>query len=75
MQLQLILVKIFYILYKICNKYNNDCVSLSFQMTCGVSCVDRALNRSFFKLGHFIGRHPGYFLIVPVLLALLCMTG
>uniref|UniRef100_A0A1B0CWK0 Uncharacterized protein n=2 Tax=Lutzomyia longipalpis TaxID=7200 RepID=A0A1B0CWK0_LUTLO len=44
-------------------------------MTCGVSCVDRALNRSFFKLGHFIGRHPGYFIIVPVLLALLCMTG
>ncbi|XP_040169198.1 patched domain-containing protein 3 [Anopheles arabiensis] len=44
-------------------------------MTCGISCVDNALNKSFFKLGLFIGRHPGYFLIVPVLLALLCMTG
>ncbi|XP_055600354.1 patched domain-containing protein 3 [Uranotaenia lowii] len=44
-------------------------------MTCGISCVDNALNRSFYKLGLFIGRHPGYFLIVPVLLALLCMTG
>ncbi|GAB0088915.1 patched domain-containing protein 3 [Sergentomyia squamirostris] len=44
-------------------------------MACGVSCVDRALNRSFYKLGNFIGHHPGYFIIVPVLLALLCMTG
>ncbi|XP_058456298.1 patched domain-containing protein 3 [Malaya genurostris] len=44
-------------------------------MTCGISCVDNALNRSFYKLGKFIGRHPGYFVIVPVLLTLLCITG
>lgn len=44
-------------------------------MTCGVTCVDNLLNRSFFKLGLIVGRHPGYFLIVPVLLSLLCITG
>ncbi|XP_053687905.1 patched domain-containing protein 3 [Sabethes cyaneus] len=44
-------------------------------MTCGISCVDTALNRSFYKLGIFIARHPGYFIIVPVLLTFLCMTG
>ncbi|XP_062562304.1 patched domain-containing protein 3 [Armigeres subalbatus] len=44
-------------------------------MSCGISCVDNALNRTFYKLGTFIGRHPGYFVIVPVLLTLLCMTG
>lgn len=44
-------------------------------MTCGVSWVDNTLNKSFFKLGTFIGKNQGYFLIVPVLLALLCMTG
>lgn len=44
-------------------------------MTCGVSWVDNTLNKSFFKLGIFIGKNPGYFLIVPVLLALLCITG
>ena len=48
---------------------------LSLQMTCGISCVDHALNKSFYKLGMVIARHPGYFIIVPVLLALLCMTG
>ncbi|XP_077302916.1 patched domain-containing protein [Arctopsyche grandis] len=44
-------------------------------MTCGITCVDNLLNRSFFKLGLIVGRHPGYFLIVPVLLSLLCITG
>ncbi|XP_055372503.1 patched domain-containing protein 3 [Condylostylus longicornis] len=44
-------------------------------MACGISCVDRTLNKSFFRLGVFIGHHPAYFLIIPVLLALLCMTG
>lgn len=44
-------------------------------MTCGITCVDNLLNRSFYKLGLIIGKHPGYFLIVPVLLSLLCITG
>lgn len=44
-------------------------------MTCGISFVDTALNKSFAKLGYFIGKHPGYFIIIPVLLTLLCMTG
>lgn len=44
-------------------------------MACGVSWVDNTLNKYFFKLGIFIGRNHWYFLIVPVLVALLCMTG
>lgn len=46
-----------------------------FQMPCSVSWVDNTLNKSFFKLGKFIAKSPGYFIIVPILLALLCMTG
>ncbi|GLV34155.1 Patched-related [Carabus blaptoides fortunei] len=45
------------------------------QMGCGLTCVDDLLNRSFYKLGVCVGRRPGYFLIVPVLLTLLCITG
>ncbi|XP_030375300.1 patched domain-containing protein 3 [Scaptodrosophila lebanonensis] len=44
-------------------------------MTCGISCVDRTLNKSFYHLGICIAKHPGYFVIIPVLLTLLCMTG
>lgn len=44
-------------------------------MGCGVSWVDEWLTRNFFRVGLFVGRHPGYFLIVPVLLTALCMTG
>lgn len=44
-------------------------------MGCGMTCVDDALNRSFYKLGVIVGKHPGYFLIVPFLLTLLCITG
>ncbi|TMW49794.1 hypothetical protein DOY81_005151, partial [Sarcophaga bullata] len=46
-----------------------------FQMTCGISCVDKTLNKTFYHLGVFIAKHPGYFVIVPILLTLLCMTG
>ncbi|KAF5303490.1 hypothetical protein FQA39_LY09953 [Lamprigera yunnana] len=41
----------------------------------GLRFADKFLNRSFFKLGLLVGRHPGYFLIVPVLLFLLFLTG
>ncbi|XP_054287352.1 patched domain-containing protein 3-like [Macrosteles quadrilineatus] len=44
-------------------------------MGCGVKCVDNLLTRSFYKLGVQIGHTPGYFLIIPVLLTLLCVTG
>ncbi|XP_068145808.1 patched domain-containing protein 3 [Drosophila tropicalis] len=44
-------------------------------MTCGISCVDKTLNKSFYHLGICIAKHPGYFVIIPVLLTLLCMTG
>ncbi|EDV59834.1 patched domain-containing protein 3 [Drosophila erecta] len=44
-------------------------------MTCGISCVDKTLNKSFYHLGVCIAKHPGYFIIIPVLLTLLCMTG
>lgn len=51
------------------------------QMDCQIGCcqknsiIDKALKHVFQKLGVFIGQHPGYFVIVPVLLTLLCMTG
>lgn len=45
------------------------------QMAWGVSCVDTTLNRSFYKLGKIIGRNPGYFIIVPVLLTIIFITG
>jgi hypothetical protein len=44
-------------------------------MGCGLTWVDRALHASFYRLGVVVGRHPGYFLIVPILLTLLCITG
>ncbi|XP_044732551.1 patched domain-containing protein 3 isoform X2 [Chrysoperla carnea] len=44
-------------------------------MTCGITFVDDALNRSFYKLGVIVGRYPGYFIIIPVLLTVICVTG
>lgn len=44
-------------------------------MTCGISCVDKTLNKSFYHLGICIAKHPGYFVIIPVMITLLCMTG
>nr|XP_022905229.1 patched domain-containing protein 3 [Onthophagus taurus] len=41
----------------------------------GLRCVDDLLNKAFFRLGLFVGKHPGYFIIVPVLVTLLCVTG
>ncbi|VEN51717.1 unnamed protein product, partial [Callosobruchus maculatus] len=41
----------------------------------GLKIVDDLLNKSFYKLGLVVGKYPGYFLVVPVLLTLLGMTG
>lgn len=46
-----------------------------FQMGWGVSCVDTTLNKSFYKLGKIIGRHPSYFIIIPTLLTIIFITG
>ena len=37
--------------------------------------ADSALRRLFYRLGHFIGEYPGYFIIVPVMVTALCATG
>ncbi|XP_039747230.1 patched domain-containing protein 3 isoform X2 [Pararge aegeria] len=44
-------------------------------MGCKLSFVDDLLNRSFYKLGLVVGKQPGYFIIIPVLLTLLMITG
>lgn len=44
-------------------------------MSCGLTCVDDFLNRAFHRVGLIVGRHPGYFVIIPVLLACICITG
>lgn len=41
----------------------------------GVKIVDDLLNKSFYRLGLLVGRHPGYFLIVPTLLTMFFSTG
>ncbi|XP_056636520.1 patched domain-containing protein 3 [Diorhabda sublineata] len=41
----------------------------------GIRVVDKNLNRVFYKLGYLVGKHPGYFLIIPIFLTLLGMTG
>ena len=37
--------------------------------------VDAAFKRWFYKLGFMIGSHPGYFIVVPLLLTALCASG
>ena len=44
-------------------------------MICRPTIVDDVLNRAFHKVGLIVGRHPGYFVIIPVLLACICITG
>lgn len=46
---------------------------LLFQMH--FNCMDAVLKSSFYKCGYFVGRHPGYFTILIVLLSMLCITG
>lgn len=44
-------------------------------MGCKLTFVDDILNKSFYKLGLIVGRQPGYFIIIPILLTLLMITG
>lgn len=44
-------------------------------MGCRMTIVDDILNKSFYKLGLIVGRQPGYFIIIPILLSLLMITG
>ncbi|XP_034190230.2 patched domain-containing protein isoform X1 [Osmia lignaria lignaria] len=44
-------------------------------MWSNLTCVDDFLNRAFHKLGLIVGRYPGYFVVIPVLLACICFTG
>ncbi|OXU24936.1 hypothetical protein TSAR_000668 [Trichomalopsis sarcophagae] len=44
-------------------------------MMLSITCVDDFLNKAFHKIGLIVGRHPAYFVIIPVILALLCFTG
>ena len=37
--------------------------------------VDAAFKRWFYKMGYMIGEHPGYFIVVPLLLTALCASG
>ena len=44
-------------------------------MRCQLNVVDEFLKRAFYRFGKFIGDHPGYFLIVPLLVTALCASG
>lgn len=37
--------------------------------------VDKALCYVFYQIGLCVGKRPGYFIIIPALLALTCITG
>ncbi|XP_076349403.1 patched domain-containing protein 3-like [Tachypleus tridentatus] len=40
-----------------------------------LDCVDRLVSWLFGRLGHYVGRHPGYFITVPLLVACIFATG
>lgn len=40
-----------------------------------INCVDYLLKKLFFKLGLVVAKYPGYFIIVPVLVTIICITG
>lgn len=42
---------------------------------CSVSVIDQTLSRIFHWLGVIIGKHPSYFIVLPVFVALLLGTG
>ncbi|XP_075237604.1 patched domain-containing protein [Lycorma delicatula] len=44
-------------------------------MVCGPTCVDDILTKSFYTLGLKVGKSPGYFVIIPVFVTLICITG
>ena len=37
--------------------------------------IDKALRKIFYRHGKLVGNHPGYFIVVPILLTVLCFTG
>ena len=37
--------------------------------------IDHTLRRIFYRHGKLVGNHPGYFIVVPILLTVLCFTG
>ena len=37
--------------------------------------IDLTLRKIFYRYGKIVGTHPGYFIIVPILVTLLCATG
>lgn len=41
----------------------------------GCEIIDNTLKRWFYHFGFYIGKHPGYFIIVPLLLTALCVSG
>ena len=45
------------------------------KMQCQLNIVDEFLKRLMYQFGKFIGDHPGYFLIVPLLVTALCASG
>lgn len=53
----------------------NHVFNFLFQKMLSMTCVDDFLNKAFFKIGLVVGRHPGYFVIVPFLLGCICLTG
>ena len=37
--------------------------------------IDLTLRKIFYRYGKIVGTHPGYFIIVPILVTVLCFTG
>lgn len=71
------------LIIKYINRFDRHCFTVSFHKTkcfvlfqaMGLKIVDELLNKSFYRLGFLVGRHPGYFLIVPTLLTMFFVTG
>lgn len=40
-----------------------------------VNCVDYLLKKFFYRLGIIVAKYPGYFLLIPVFITLICVTG
>lgn len=41
----------------------------------GCRMIDNFLKKAFYKLGHFIGQHPGYFIVIPIILTKIFVSG
>ena len=37
--------------------------------------IDLNLRKLFYWWGKLVGNHPGYFIVIPILLTVLCLTG